>query len=155
MTATRPPDRIELAKRQSDRRLATAAAWGGGLLAGAALLLALLPTSGVGYSCGSVLAPQAPSLGSTFAGTLANVSCSADIGSRRTIVIWVAFAAVSLIVGGLIARGKNSPPAPELAASSVPESKVASDLEKLARLHEAGQLSDSEFQAAKARTLGS
>jgi hypothetical protein len=44
--------------------------------------------------------------------------------------------------------------APPPAQAPAPETDTIAELERLARLHESGALSDEEFAAAKARVLG-
>jgi Short C-terminal domain len=46
------------------------------------------------------------------------------------------------------------PPPPAPAPAAVPAPDTIAELERLARLHESGALTDQEFAAAKARALG-
>ena len=52
------------------------------------------------------------------------------------------------------ATRRTPPPVPAADATS-PARDPTSDLKELAKLHEAGHLSDAEFAAAKAKVLGS
>jgi hypothetical protein len=47
-----------------------------------------------------------------------------------------------------------APPPPPAPAAAAPPPDTIAELERLVRLHESGALTDQEFAAAKARTLG-
>ena len=51
-------------------------------------------------------------------------------------------------------KAGQAPPPPPAYTAPAPGTDTIAELEKLARLHESGALSDEEFAAAKARVLG-
>ena len=82
--------------------------------------------------------------------------------SRSTRVKWVVVASIPPWLGSFVyllvrpAKAKSPPPAAprmEAPAESVPEDECAAELDRILSLRAAGELSDEDFEAAKAKLV--
>jgi len=118
----------------------------GGVLAGAT-------KRGYEGVCGSPWAPSDPS------NAIDQWVCKSDLGSWASIA-WtlVALGALLLLSGLLLLVAHATAPARQAQVAPPPAravSSVGTELAELARLRDAGALTAEEFEAAKARVLGS
>lgn len=83
--------------------------------------------------------------------------------SRSTRVKWLVVASIPPWLGGLVyvlvrpARAKPPPAAPRMEApvESIPEDERAAEMDRILSLRAMGELSDEEFEAAKAKLVAS
>lgn len=116
----------------------------GGVAAAAGLVIGLLPVAAVdGGTCGSPFAPASRGGGADNALVLG--WCADSLGARQGWAWALLIAGVVAIAAAVVWHIKRQP---------ANQASASGELERLANLHKAGALTDSEYQAAKSRLLG-
>ena len=137
------------------------------LIAVCVVLLVTPVRTGAGDECGSIVGDAGLSDERTYLDLLTRTAsdflCKRPLRQRFTAsvatgIVGVVLVAVGLVVGTSTAASKVNAPSGDSvngAPTAQPPQTLADQLAEIARLHLAGQLSDAEYELAKARLLNS